>query len=461
MTIRLYKFAKRQNSTKKPSGGFLEKTIYLKESASVISPVVSFEDDKTTKPQEYNYAYIVDFSRYYFINNWQYNAGRWFAFLEVDVLASHFSQGVDGTNQYIIYSSNNSSPYIADSRKRITAQFASVKTAKTPPATTIESGSYVIGVANGDINAIGSVSYYTLNQAQFGLLKQSLFQDISWTGLSFAPDSEQLFKAQLNPLQYIVSCRWYPFDLMNDSTQKLGLPFGWWELETVVVRKLNNSSKLLVQDFEVAQHPEMSDKAKYFHDSPYSTYILHSAPCNIDALPNSLMANVNTIRLKYDIDLISGTAKMQIIGRRTQGDITLLEKQIAYGVDIELSQMARNYTAMATTVTGTIGALATKNIAGVFNSVGNLVNSAIPSYSSTGSTSSLVGYFDAPFLECIFNNTVDIDPDVYGYPYMSRGNISNCSGYCQIENPQLNIRCYSDEYEKLVDLLTTGFFIER
>ena len=303
MTIRLYKFAKRQNSTKRPTSSYIEKVIYLKETTSVVSPVISFENDNTTKPQEYNYAYIAEFSRYYFISNWQYNSGRWYAFLQVDVLASHFYSGVDGTTQYILYSSNNSSPYIADIRKRITAQFTSTKTAKPPLSSSIESGSYVIGITNGDANAIGSVSYYTLNQFQFGLLRDVLFRDLSWTGFSFATfDSEQLFKAQLNPLQYIVSCRWYPFDLTDISEQVVNLPFGWWELNYSFARRLNSVERLVVQDFELPTHPEETDKAKYFHDSPYSTYILHSPPCNIDVLPNSLLANVNTIRLKYDVE---------------------------------------------------------------------------------------------------------------------------------------------------------------
>lgn len=58
----------------------------LKEETSVINPVIIFE---YTNPTNFNYAYIPDFNRYYFISNFtSVRTGLWRVSMRVDVLES-------------------------------------------------------------------------------------------------------------------------------------------------------------------------------------------------------------------------------------------------------------------------------------------------------------------------------------------------------------------------------------
>ena len=67
MIIRFYNFAKRENSTKQPaSGSGTEYNVVLKDDSSLIQPVVILH--MTTKPV-YNYAYIPDMDRFYYVDD--------------------------------------------------------------------------------------------------------------------------------------------------------------------------------------------------------------------------------------------------------------------------------------------------------------------------------------------------------------------------------------------------------
>ena len=80
MNITLYKFNKRANSTKRPSGGV---KVYgrLNNKCGITAPSVIFSDDYHT----YNYAYIPNFNRFYWVEEWTYSDGVWIAQMAVDV----------------------------------------------------------------------------------------------------------------------------------------------------------------------------------------------------------------------------------------------------------------------------------------------------------------------------------------------------------------------------------------
>ena len=74
LTVRFYKnFTKRSNSTKQPGSSDLYDSFpsLLKSGCTVTSPTIEVAIS-TSDPVAlgYNYAYISDFSRYYFVNEW-------------------------------------------------------------------------------------------------------------------------------------------------------------------------------------------------------------------------------------------------------------------------------------------------------------------------------------------------------------------------------------------------------
>jgi len=100
VNITLYSFTKRKNSTKRPADG----TTYtgtLKDNTSVVNPSVIFEFSAFPA---YNYAYIQEFARYYWITDKTHVANNvWIITMHVDVLASYKNE-IGGSSKYVLRS---------------------------------------------------------------------------------------------------------------------------------------------------------------------------------------------------------------------------------------------------------------------------------------------------------------------------------------------------------------------
>ena len=86
MDIKLYYNSSDNRCIKKELLNELIVTGNLKEETSIISPVINI---KKSDPVRYNYCYIPDFKRYYYINNIEsVRQGIWRLYLQVDPLMS-------------------------------------------------------------------------------------------------------------------------------------------------------------------------------------------------------------------------------------------------------------------------------------------------------------------------------------------------------------------------------------
>ena len=127
MNIKLLSYSGHRNKINK-SGCFYNEwntTGILRGDTSFLNPVIALE--KTTPPFEssYNYMYIPEFSRYYFINDIvTLSNGVWEIHADVDVLYSNYkdifesqailakSQDVNNSNMYL-----NDGSFVMDSHK--------------------------------------------------------------------------------------------------------------------------------------------------------------------------------------------------------------------------------------------------------------------------------------------------------------------------------------------------------
>src|SRR5574344_93009 len=111
MNVQFYTHKKRNNSLKLPTDG-VTIACALKDNCSVTSPVLELKIDGYPA---YNYAYIPDFARYYYVNDWVYYRGVWSCTLTVDVLTS-WRSNILGTTAFVEYSSSNYSMDYTDNR---------------------------------------------------------------------------------------------------------------------------------------------------------------------------------------------------------------------------------------------------------------------------------------------------------------------------------------------------------
>ena len=111
MKIKLYKVYDRENKLNKTLNDELVLTGSLKTKVSVYNPVIMLKSDNFNF-SEYNYCYIEDFNRYYFIEDIDINALTLFEMrLREDVLMS-FNSDIKNMTVQINESSNPNSNFI-------------------------------------------------------------------------------------------------------------------------------------------------------------------------------------------------------------------------------------------------------------------------------------------------------------------------------------------------------------
>ena len=113
VTVILFSLTKKFNSTAQaPTPTALNSTTLsckLKEPCSIMKPVLIFRlGDQTSYENiaKYNYCYIQEFRRYYFITNWTYANAHIIASCEVDVLGTYKS-AIQASTQYVLRSTSS------------------------------------------------------------------------------------------------------------------------------------------------------------------------------------------------------------------------------------------------------------------------------------------------------------------------------------------------------------------
>lgn len=116
MTIKLYKTPSEVNKVTKVLNDELSLTGELRESSSVITPIIKIEEDDLT---DYNYAYIPEFGRYYFITNiTSVRNGLWELAMRVDVLMTYADE-IKANTAVIARNSNLWNLYYQDEQFKI------------------------------------------------------------------------------------------------------------------------------------------------------------------------------------------------------------------------------------------------------------------------------------------------------------------------------------------------------
>ena len=110
LTVDFWTFGKRENATSQPSANPLKtyNTVQLKDNCSVVNPALKIREAVNVRVMDWNYCYIHEFSRYYWVSDWMWDNGIWVCELQVDVLAS-FRTDIGNQSLYILRSYQDSS----------------------------------------------------------------------------------------------------------------------------------------------------------------------------------------------------------------------------------------------------------------------------------------------------------------------------------------------------------------
>lgn len=207
-STKLYKLAKRNDSTKRPTTIGVEYQCTLKENTGLINPVFRFRYSPTQQIFAFNYMYIDAFDRFYFINDWEFAAGEWIAYCTIDPLAtykneiSELTATIERSSNYLYYDERipdsfailSSGVGIRHSKiSSLLSDFANDPT---------DGGFFVVGINNGEA-ITGAVAYYLLTFKAF-------YQTVNFLMKQNPFDWKTTLNNKANPLQYINSIYWCP-----------------------------------------------------------------------------------------------------------------------------------------------------------------------------------------------------------------------------------------------------------
>lgn len=460
-----YTFAKRINSTKQPSGSGTSYDVILKDGCSIINPEIQLDLGLGSSPAGYNYCYIAAFNRYYWVSNWRFENRLWTAQLKVDALASFKSQ-IGSANTYIARSASSYNLDVVDNYYPCISTITETATdATTAPefTNTVASGTYVVGVIGKSAgNNGGAVTYYKVTPAAMTALCNYMLDDANYSDVEEI--SGALLKCIFNPMQYIVSCMWFPFDLLASGASGT-IHAGWWDISASGATQLTQGNLKWTRNvtYSVPKHPQRS-RGSYLDLAPYSRYIIDAAMFGCIEIDPTDVMDESSLSGSITVDLMTGSGRLSIIGKDTLG---IIEEHFAQvGVPIQIGQNVINQGAVSGTVRsigGTIGSAVAGDVSGMalngMAAIGNAAAVSVPHTTSSGGNGSLA--FNTAFrMIGRFLHIANEDLQSRGRPLCAARTISNLSGFIMCNDADPDISCTDGELSEIVGYMNSGFFYE-
>lgn len=484
MNITLYNLSKRENSTLRPSGSGTTLLCTLKRDTSIVKPVilVDFADQQNPQPHIFNYAYISDFGRYYYISDvkavrgmlWQYS-------LTCDVLAT-YKNTIGAWSAYILRSSAASDGRISDayypgiSQYSIDGQssvnYQSTARASTPWQQSISSGFFVLGMQSQN-GSMGSIKYIALNPANMQTLCNALATDAVTSSNGFSEIisaiGEAMTKQMVDPLRYIKSAMWFPlpYSIFDSLPAQTSLNTGYLTFSNVSYKDITTMlfwGSLLA--FPVNNHPQVS-RGVYLNNQPYTDRYLFAPPFGLVPINNANIQDFDYIAVNYRVDFVTGQADLTMYGTDDPqlNNVNLATNLIGrtsgnVGLSVTMTQAVTDYIGM---VTGTAQALTGAMTlspdllgGGLFNAL----NAKMPRLSSIGGTGGLAGIAGTWRVYSVFTYIADEDLADVGRPLCEIRQISAIPGYIVCRSGDVPINGTAGEQQQIRAYLEGGFFYE-
>lgn len=470
--VRFWTFTKKYNSTKRPVTD--EGTLYtcvIKDGSSIVNPKIELNLGMSANPSAYNYCRIASFGRYYYISEWSFDKGLWTATLATDVLATYKDE-IGAASLYMLRASNEKNGRVVDNKYPTKVNCDFDRSAITSPYKPYYDnygfqGCYIIGVVS-ESGTYGSLKYYVLDEVNLAKVCQYLINDAVSVvnNFSLSDASIALQSSIVDPIQYIKSAMWLPFDAAEISgVSTSNVKVFNWQIPNVAGHFLASSpyiEKTLTP--ATIKHPDSNDRGSYLNVSPYTMAHLAFPPFGVFDLDTTIISNVNSLTLNLKVDGITGRGFLEIKAHNQV--LNRLEAQI--GVPIQLSQVKSDYvgavTSLASGAAGSIGKFVSGDIAGAISggigAIGNAFESLIPkaqTIGSGGAFSHLLGDFELGFQ---FFRPVDDDNEHNGRPLCAKRQVSVLGGYMLVQDGDVPIAGTVGEGDAVKAFLESGFYYE-
>ena len=469
ISVVFYHFAKRENSTLRPTASGTAFNCTLKDDCGIMEPRIELILSMSTNPRSWNYAYIESFDRYYFVREWVYSSRKWVALLSEDVLAS-WKLTIGAQSLYVLRSATAYNLRISDSiYAPLNEPYYSTIDFATGfiGATGIENGTYVLGMV-GNSSSAGGIVYYALTGAQMAAFRKYMLSNLTSASTwdSFSSLTGDAVKALVDPFQYVVSCLWFPIIPGNILGIDETIHFGFWDSEVSGKR----ISDFTFRNQESAARPALpssfgSVRGEWQYRAPFATYYLYYPPFGIIEINGANITN-SGIQLLVRVDLMTGVGLLTIMD---QNSVIMEINSAQVGVPVQLSQITTDYGGMlsgAASVGSLVGNILNPfnwgeiadNILGAASGIASAIAPTVKTMGTAGSittVANLTGYFIGIYLE---PESEDIAH--YGRPLCEDRVINTLSGYIQVADGDVPIAGTQSEAQAIRGYLEGGFYYE-
>lgn len=471
MQATFYQFAKRTNSTKRPSGG-QELGIDLKAPCNIINPEIKIATQ--SDPTGYNYCYLPTFSRYYWVKNWTYSGGLWVASLTVDTLASYREQ-IGNSTEYVVRSSAKSDPKIIDNLYPTKANITTrtLYANSTPFTDDPESGSqgfFVMAVNAPGYVSFGGAIYLAMSSTTFQKLMAALLQNTDYLNISADEISSNLTKALFNPIQYISKAFWMPCGNTAIGIPINEIPVGWWKMQNVgnaYVISNNNDKSVFTFSISTPHHPQHITRGVYTDGAPYSEYTLYCPPFGEIKLNANLFVLQSTLYCRLTVDHRTGDAILDLSFNK-DFDTIFFSTTGNVSVPVQLAQIATNVDELASlggliqTAVGAVAGGIQSFFGGgdVINGISSGAQQMTVKSQSKGGGASVAKYGITPYLTGAFYELVDDNNEHHGRPLCQRVQLFSIPGFMMVDDPDIALPATAAEIDSVRSYMKNGFFLE-
>lgn len=474
MKIYFYTFSKKYNSTARPaqnSGHAFD--CVLKSDTGVISPTIELNIGLVVNPSSYNFAYIPDFDRYYWVTEWDFVQSMWIASLSVDVLAT-WKPYIGDTSMYVYRSSYEWDGNVSDAMYPTTADITYSTVTISPNTTTLKDGYYIVSVYGADNNSAKTVSYYAFSSANFAVFINKLYAYIDddglWSGI-VTGIRNSIFCIS----DYIGSCFWSPRNPSDSYESLTQIYIGNYLMTGIACNRIRVTTEGVCMEWshtiQIPKHPQASTRGKCYNMPPYAKYKLVYLPFGVMNLDGVVVGGYDYLSFTIGVDGVTGEGVLSIYGfngtllnptdnrligvRKTKYLVPIplvysMSKIQDFGGQVTYEAINQTYASKTATATLT-------TIHGI-NAIGDLV---LPDIDKTGSIGSIIDInYTENCLQATFYGIADEDNESNGRPLYKVRLPKNIPGYIEGESNSFSAPATETEMAEVKRFIENGFYYE-
>lgn len=467
MTLKFYRFSKKQNSTKQITSETAKEIagVDLKRPTSATNPTFLLVTDVTS----YNYVYVVEWQRYYFVDEIiSVNKDIWEVHCKIDALATWKTE-ILSYNAFVERSASSynmqfNDPAVSPEQSVDYKSDASTQILPADPNTGLAiSHVYVRMLGSGPT---GIATYYDNNLNGWGQVFNPIFDNLQSVTLLEA------VKAYIcDPSKYVISVQQGPIPIYNDIGGDPGYLYirtvdtvdeyvrcGWFTTDAVMGEKTRINKRTISKTFTLSKPTSYYGASDFRTVSPaFSQLIGYFPGVGVVSLSPDILNT--TLTAKYNVDVWTGDVMVLLY---SDTKLIATYSGCLYGI-IQIGDGGTGGVGgIVKTAESVARDVVISNPVGVVgDSIEGIKSIVSPNPSVTGNMQGIHnGMFPSIILSLRQRQSGDIPRAVYGSPCHAWHVLNTLSGYCKCQLASLDINCEAQVLDMINNYLNSGFYIE-